>query len=40
MYLPLEWFARKHKQNPRLKYPVLLWDFLYKAGASQIHPHS
>jgi hypothetical protein len=40
MYLPLEWFARTRKQNPGLKYPVIMWDFLYKAGASQIHPHS
>jgi hypothetical protein len=38
--LVIKWIKIKHKENKRLKYPTLLWDFLQKGGASQIHPHS
>lgn len=38
--LPLQWFDKALTQNSTLKYPTLMWDFLLKAGASQIHPHS
>ena len=27
------------KPNSNYLYPVLLWDFLPKGGASQVHPH-
>ena len=38
--LVIKWINIKHKENIKLKYPTLLWDFLQKGGASQIHPHS
>lgn len=37
--LPEKWFNQMHSKNRDLNYPVVLWDFLYKAGASQVHPH-
>jgi galactose-1-phosphate uridylyltransferase len=27
------------KSKPNYIYPILLWDFLPKGGASQVHPH-
>ena len=37
--LPAQWFAKVHALNATLKYPVVMWDYLDKGGASQMHPH-
>lgn len=37
--LPEKWFNQLHSKDKYLNYPVVLWDFLFKAGASQVHPH-
>ena len=37
--LSTKWFQTVYNKDQTLKYPVLLWDFLYKGGASQTHPH-
>ena len=37
--LPTKWYQTIYEKNETLKYPVLLWDFMQKGGASQIHPH-
>lgn len=37
--LATKWFQAVYDKDSSLKYPVLLWDFLYKGGASQSHPH-
>ena len=33
------WFGNIHEKNPGKTHPVMLWDILGKAGASQTHPH-
>lgn len=35
----VEWFEKTHKLHPDRTHPVIVWDFLAKAGASQVHPH-
>jgi galactose-1-phosphate uridylyltransferase len=40
LYLPTQWFSKVQEKDADYKYPAILWDFLVKAGASQIHPHS
>jgi hypothetical protein len=35
----LKWFQTVHKIDPLTKYPVIIWDNLPHAGASQLHPH-
>ena len=35
-----EYFQTVFKKDATLKYPCLMWDFMYKGGASQAHPHS
>lgn len=39
LHCSMKWFVRVHSQDPSAVYPVLLWDVLGKASASQIHPH-
>ena len=38
-YSAVTWFGNVHERHPEKTHPVLLWDVLGKAGASQIHPH-
>ena len=38
-YSALTWFGNIHERHPEKTHPVLIWDILGKAGASQIHPH-
>lgn len=33
------WFTKVHKQDSKLMFPMLVWDALPHAGASQVHPH-
>ncbi|KAF4523956.1 hypothetical protein B566_EDAN012428 [Ephemera danica] len=35
----LRWFQTVHRIDPTAKYPVMIWDNLPHAGASQLHPH-
>ena len=35
----LAWFNTTHHHHPHLASPMLIWDTLDKAGASQVHPH-
>ncbi|MBN2459053.1 hypothetical protein JXB28_02115 [Candidatus Woesearchaeota archaeon] len=35
----LKWFEKAHKSNKQANYPFLLWNCLWKAGASIIHGH-
>lgn len=37
--LSTKYFEKVYQSDKTLKYPTLLWDFLYKGGASQTHPH-
>lgn len=32
-------FQKVHELDARYRFPVILWDLMPKAGASQIHPH-
>jgi galactose-1-phosphate uridylyltransferase len=34
-----KWFEKANKQNPDAKYPFLLWNCLWKSGASIMHGH-
>jgi len=34
-----KWFNAAHKKNPYAKYPYLLWNCLWRSGASMIHGH-
>ncbi|XP_023336936.1 uncharacterized protein LOC111707970 [Eurytemora carolleeae] len=34
-----QWFKKVNSLNKDLIFPMLVWDFFPKAGASQIHPH-
>ena len=34
------WFNRVHDYDENYKYPFLIWNCLYKAGASQVHGHA
>ncbi|XP_063683709.1 uncharacterized protein LOC134818198 [Bolinopsis microptera] len=38
-YSALTWFGNIHERHPEKTHPVLVWDVLGKAGASQVHPH-
>eukprot|EP00092_Neocalanus_flemingeri_P080042 GFUD01099793.1.p1 GENE.GFUD01099793.1~~GFUD01099793.1.p1 ORF type:complete len:414 (+),score=71.54 GFUD01099793.1:115-1356(+) len=33
------WFDKVHQQDPALVFPMMVWDALPHAGASQVHPH-
>ncbi|CAG5122339.1 unnamed protein product [Candidula unifasciata] len=33
------WLAKAHSNNPKARYPAVIWDTLPKCGASQVHPH-
>ncbi len=35
----LEWFDKIKNINQKAIYPLLLWNYLWKSGASIIHPH-
>jgi hypothetical protein len=42
LYLSIIFLSRFkiiQKSKPNYIYPILLWDFLPKGGASQVHPH-
>eukprot|EP00884_Botryococcus_braunii_P021830 jgi/Botrbrau1/8330/Bobra.0081s0019.1 len=35
-----EWFQRAHGSNPAARFPLLVWNCLSRAGASQFHGHA
>ena len=35
----VSWFENIHNLHPDRTHPILIWDILPKAGASQVHPH-
>ncbi|CAH1783243.1 unnamed protein product [Owenia fusiformis] len=37
--LTLDWVNKVHYTDPNYKYPIVMWDLLPHASASQIHPH-
>ena len=37
--MALEWARRAHAEDPQAKYPFIMWNCLWKSGASIIHGH-
>ena len=38
-YNAVLWYGNVHRLHPDRTHPVMVWDVLGKAGASQVHPH-
>ena len=39
MDIAVKWFRKVHKLDRTNTHPMMIWDIMPNAGASQVHPH-